>query len=88
MQLLRVFAKAVFWFTSKQVNEFHAWFPLQQVHACAAKDGDVDPVVVGVPMVKHHDCLASGAQHAMDFTHRRCCVGCVMEYAVRVDQVK
>ena len=39
-------------------------------------------------MIKHDDCFAARAQYAMYFAHRSGCVGCVMQYAVRVNEIE
>jgi len=39
-------------------------------------------------MIKHDDCFAAWAEHALYFADRCGCVGSVMQYAVRVDEIE
>src|SRR5215203_1898343 len=70
------------------MNEFDACIPPQQLCARTAKYRDVDAVIIGISMVKHDYRFAAGAQNAVYFAYGSCGIRCVMEHAVRIDQVE
>src|SRR5215213_394472 len=83
-----MFAQALFRFARQQVNGLDPCVPFQQVYACSTQHGDVDAVVVRIAVIEHDNRLAAGPQHTMDLTNGCSDVGRVVEYTVRVDNVK
>src|SRR5215208_2949601 len=88
LQLSRVCTQSVFRFTSQEIDELNARVPPQQVYAGAAKDRNINAVVVRVAMVEHDNRLAARAKNAVDFAHCCGCIRRVMKYAVRVNNVE
>src|SRR5882724_13230157 len=83
-----MFLKLVERLAGKLMDQADAVVPLEQLCACASQQGNVYAIVVGIAMVQHNYRAPPGAKHAINFSDRFCRVGSVMQYAVRVDQIK
>src|SRR5215204_851691 len=83
-----VLAQALHRLARQTMREAQARLRPQQTRARAPEQADVDAVVVGVAVVKHHDRPPARREHAMHLAYGRARVRRVVQHAVRVDEVE
>src|SRR2546427_5697388 len=70
------------------MNKTDSGFPTQQVHAASPEAADVHPIIIRVAMIEHHYSASAGPQHAMNLAHGVHDVGCVVQHAMRINQIE
>src|ERR1700682_1284278 len=70
------------------MDQLQACIPPKQMHARAPQDSDVHSIVIRVAVIEHYNRAPPRSQHTMNLAYRAHRVGCVMQYAVRVDQIE
>src|SRR6266550_1629244 len=83
-----MFPEVVERLTSERLDQAHATVPLKQLRAGSTQQGNVYAIVVRIAMVQHYDRVPIRPQYAMNFANSFCGIRRVMQYAVRIDQVK